>query len=349
MRVGKLQLRGWRARLASDGALTRGHGFRTTDGAQSTADGAGLAAEALVLYGLGVPVHSRFIRAGGHRIHFLEAGAGPPIVFVHGHGGGAAVWHPVMEGLAPHAHLLAVDLLGWGLSERAAFAGRTPREAQAWWVESLEAWRVALGLERFTMVGHSLGGFVAASYALAHPERLDRLVLENAGGIRAPAALPPALYFRMVGPQRLVRLFGPAGHLVVRWARRVEAARTAVPGALADYYYELATRPGSAASGERAFARLLSLRRWRLPLLEAMRQVQTPTLLIWGENDTLIPPLTGYLLRTKMPAARLVIVTGAGHSPHAERPPAFVEALLSFLDEESSAGRPPSGSEKHKT
>lgn len=290
-----------------------------------------LAAQAAVLRGVRAPLRSRFIWAGGHRIHYLEAGDGPPIVFLHGHGGGAAVWHGVIDGLVNSHRVLAVDLLGWGCSERAPFTGRTAEEAQAWWVESLEAWRAEMGIERFTLVGHSLGGFVAASYALAHGNRLSHLVLEDAAGMWASVRLPTSLYFRVLGPQRFIRLCGPLGRRLVGWARQAEKNRTLAPAALPVYYHALATCPGSGASGERAFARLLSLRRWELPLFQQMRFVKVPTLLVWGEHDRLIAPLIGYLLRTRMPNAHLVLIPDAGHSPHAERPHVFVEALLAFL------------------
>ncbi|RUP50277.1 Alpha/Beta hydrolase protein [Jimgerdemannia flammicorona] len=98
-------------------------------------------------------------------------------------GGAKGIWVRNIDTLSTFYRVHAIDLLGWGRSSRPRYClGEDPVKAQRWWVESLEAWRRAMGIEKFTLVGHSMGGFVSASYALEYKDRLDKLILLSAIG-----------------------------------------------------------------------------------------------------------------------------------------------------------------------
>ena len=284
------------------------------------------AAEARLLSVVQRPVQQRMVPSGEHRLNTVIVGDGekPPLVLMHGHGGGVGVFTQNFDALAEMYTVYAVDLLGWGRSDRPPFTGRTAESAQAWWVDSLEAWRQALGLERITLLGHSMGGFVATSYALAHSDHLDHLILVDAAGMSAPVQWQSGPYFNLT-PQRVVRWGVTLVQRCVAASCQEESARTPYPeGALVDYYYQISAAP---PSGEDAFRKILGMRAWALPQLPRLAELTVPTTLIWGADDELVSPRNGERAHALLPTSELYLVPAAGHSPYSEQPDAF-HALL---------------------
>ncbi|KNE71508.1 hypothetical protein AMAG_15724 [Allomyces macrogynus ATCC 38327] len=233
----------------------------------------------------------------------------PPLVLVHGWGGALGMWVENVEELAREYDVYAVDLLGWGGSSRPNFAksfANTPEAAQAFFVESLDAWRTAMNLDKITLVGHSMGGFVAGSYLLRYPSHLRKLILLSPIGLRGFPTIPSStfaqtLQFALIHrawsmtPQRLLALLPKAQATSI--AARVHARTTHIfpDPALASVFseYVLAgARRAPGASGEAAFARLGSPFRgagWRVPLDEelrrAVRESGVPVVLAYGAQD----------------------------------------------------------------
>ena len=168
-------------------------------------------------------------------------------------------------------------------------------------VRWLAAWLDAAGAERVSVVGHSLGGLASARLAARHPGRVDRLVLA------APVGMPTG---RRVTGHAL-----PLAMAVMRTRPRLvpELARDA-----------LRTGPASLIRG--------ALEATRADLRADLVRLRAPTLLVWGERDPLVPPATD-AWRAGLPAARVVVLEGAGHIPMWEAPDAFAEAVLDFLEE----------------
>lgn len=113
----------------------------------------------------------------------------PTVVCLHGLGGSASSWVPNLDALAEHYTVHAVDLPGFAASSRPVFGTRDPAELETRIVAALEAWRVAHGLERFVIMGHSFGGYLAAAYALRHPQHVAHLVLVDPWGFSRHASL----------------------------------------------------------------------------------------------------------------------------------------------------------------
>lgn len=284
-------------------------------------------ADVRVLAVVQAPMEQYTVQAGSYALNTVRVGAGtkPPLVLLHGHGGGIGVFAQNYDTLATAYTVYAFDQLGWGRSPRPTAVPDTPEAVQAWWVESLEAWRQAVGLDHFTLLGHSLGGFVAASYALAHPDVVDHLILVDAAGITPPIDLGDGLYFHLT-PQRVVRLAGPLGPGLVARARSEDAVQSPVPAAsLAEYYYQLSAAP---PSGETAFLNLITLRTWQRPLLDDLERLSMPVTLIWGAADDLAKPRNARLAHERLPQSELVLLPGIGHIPHSEAPDAFHQAIL---------------------
>ena len=128
----------------------------------------------------------------GRSIRYYDTGSGPPLVLVHGVGGDADQWAFCLRGLARSNRVIALDLLGFGRSDKPGIDYRI-----AGFVEVLDRFLAALDITRASLLGHSLGGWIVASFALQYPDRVDKLILNDAAGIDEGAVPIP------IDPQRV--------------------------------------------------------------------------------------------------------------------------------------------------
>jgi abhydrolase domain-containing protein 5 len=141
-------------------------------------------AERRMLSNVQVPYEQRFVQiAPDLRLNTLVTrppGATPeshpPLVMVHGFGSGLGLWAKNLDELSRHYTVYCMDLLGFGRSSRPAVDSLSPDTAEEWWVESIEQWAQAMALQSFFLLGHSLGGFLVAAYAIRYPARIRKLV-----------------------------------------------------------------------------------------------------------------------------------------------------------------------------
>src|SRR5690349_20883321 len=149
---------------------------------------------------------SRRVEVYGQKIHFLEAGSGAPVILLHGLADDASIWSETIPALAASFRVLSIDQLGFGESDKPPIRYRVQTL-----VEFLDGFYKAVGLERATLVGNSLGGWVAAAFALAHPGKVDRLVLVDAAGLASGLtisreALDPLNISTMAGMRKALDL-----------------------------------------------------------------------------------------------------------------------------------------------
>jgi pimeloyl-ACP methyl ester carboxylesterase len=246
------------------------------------------------------------------------------MVLLPGYGSGSALWFRNLKFLASAFHVHAVDLLGMGLSGRPPYAESTRAAAEAWFVSGLEEWRARTPAVRdtpFVLVGHSLGGYLAAAYATAHPHRVSHLVLVCPAGVAHPpagwvdeatgkATVPAwaaapwslsrlafktalAVWEAGLTPGGVVRSLGPVGPgLVKRYVRGRfrDGADLDGPEAAAVERYFYALLAGRSGSGEHALSHLLAPFAWgRHPLSGRLHEVGVPVSLIYGERDWMDP------------------------------------------------------------
>jgi pimeloyl-ACP methyl ester carboxylesterase len=266
----------------------------------------------------------------GHRVRFRRAGEGPLLVLLHGIASTAETWAPVIDALAARHTVLAPDLLGHGDSAKPR--GDYSLGAYASGVRDLVA---ALGYDRATVVGHSLGGGIAMQFAYQFPERVERLVLIGSGGlgrevhpVLRAATLPGSeLVLALVGGAWLRATGGAVGGVLARFGLRTGedlAGVAAGIGALADAGARAAfvrtARAAIDAGGQRVSATD------RLYLAADL-----PTLIVWGERDPIIPVDHGRAAHAAIPGSRLEVFEGAGHFPHREAPARFVAVIEDFV------------------
>ena len=267
----------------------------------------------------------------GHRVAYRQAGTGPVVVLVHGITSTSATWERVMPYLAQRYTVLAPDLLGHGHSAKPR--GDYSLGAYASGVRDL---LVALGHERATFVGHSLGGGVAMQLAYQFPERCERLVLVDSGGLgrevnlllRAATLPGSEVVLPLLASSGLVEAGRAVGRLLNRvglepWTDVAEMARghasLSDPEARAAFVHTLRTivDPG----GQRVNASD------RLYLAE-----EVPFMLMWGQRDPIIPAAHGLAAHELVPGSRLEIFPGAGHFPHLDDPQRFLHLLIDFIE-----------------
>jgi len=271
------------------------------------------------------------IELHGHRVAYRCAGSGPAIVLVHGITSTSATWEQVMPYLATRFTVIAPDLIGHG--ESAKPRGDYSLGAYASGVRDL---MVALGHESATFVGHSLGGGVVMQLSYQFPERCERLVLVDSGGLGrelnlllraatlpfSEVVLPLLASTRLLDAGRSVgRLFGRlglrAGTDMAELARG--HASLGDPEARAAFLHTLRTIVDPVGQRVNASDRLY--------LAESI-----PFMLVWGERDSIIPVEHGRSAHELVPSSRLEVFEEAGHFPHLDEPQRFIDVLVDFID-----------------
>ena len=272
-----------------------------------------------------------YLEWGGGRIRYLRAGAGPPVVLLHGFASSAYTWKDVMPALARTHAVVAFDFPGFGDSS-------IPRPADAAAFPGLVvAVMDALGIPRASLVGNSLGGAVAVAVAAAHPDRVERLVLVDSAGFNFAAADRPLL-LRAAGSRPVAGLLEglPLKRRVVALGlRQVFHDDRRVTDERIDEYTRPMLRPGALV----AAAELL---RGRLPgaFAEQVRRVRAPTLVVWGGEDRWIPVAHAWRFAEAIPGAEVTVIDGCGHVPQEERPEETAAAIAGFLEKGSARIRP---------
>ncbi|HEY7850542.1 MAG TPA: alpha/beta fold hydrolase [Ktedonobacterales bacterium] len=265
----------------------------------------------------------------GERLHYLTCGEGEPLVLLHGRGSAAALFTPIFAPLAAQRRVIALDLPGWGLSEKPIFTGRTPQDALRFWMDGVLALLDHLGLDRVDLLGHSMGGFTALGLALEHPDRVRSLLLADAGGLGRTLALDVRLYF-WLKPERLHRWLGR--NFMARVLAQDGAKRGVPRDEAFEFTWQVTTQQAIIPSGARAFDRWIDLFGVHLNFLDRLLKLEQPTLLLWGERDRVAPYADALRARKLIRHGRLVVFTSCGHSPFTERPADFARVVNVWLN-----------------
>lgn len=262
------------------------------------------------------------VELDGLRLHLRDSGpkAAPAVIMVHGFGGSLHSWEPWAQALSGTHRVIRFDLPGCGLTAPDPSGNYTDARS----MQLLIALMDRLGIARASIVGHSIGGRIAWTFAATHPERVAKLVLVAPDGYaspgfeygQAPAVPLSAELMRFVLPRPLLRL-------------SLEPAY-GNPAFLSDdlttRYHDLMRAPGSRD------ALLARMRQTTLvdpvPLLQ---RIQAPTLLVWGEADAMIPFTNSGDYLKAIPHAMLVSLPGVGHLPQEEAAEASIAAVRDFL------------------
>jgi pimeloyl-ACP methyl ester carboxylesterase len=269
----------------------------------------------------------RAIVIDGNRLVYRTAGEGPLLLLVHGMAGSSETWKHVMPALAERSTVLAPDLLGQGQSDKPR--GDYSLGAHA---NVLRDLLDALGHERATVVGQSLGGGVAMQFAYQFPERCERLVLVGSGGLGT-------LYLRLLAvpgfesaaPFFCTPRLRDVGRQIAAWLAHAGVRSTPARQEIWRSYESLAD-PGSRQAFFRCLRDVIDFSGQAVSALDRLHRVaHLPTLIVWGARDPFIPVGHALAAHAAIPGSRLEIVDGVGHYPHCEAPERFVAVLSDFI------------------
>jgi pimeloyl-ACP methyl ester carboxylesterase len=271
--------------------------------------------------------NSHFVEVDGATVHFQEFGdpTNPTLILLHGYTASVYVWKTSAPLLASEGfHVVAVDLIGFGFSDKPAWFDYSINSQARMVVRLMNR----LGIGRATLVGSSYGGAVSATVALDYPERVEKLVLVDAvindnlknhpllkiaaipgvGELLTPFIADSKMYHR----RRMYGTIAPANHHLIT-DERVDSVQ----------------RPLRAADAHHSL--LATSRNWHAKRIEKdAHLISHPTLIIWGEEDTVIPLRDGETLYNSILNSRFVVLKNCGHVPQEEKPELFVNLVTGF-------------------
>jgi pimeloyl-ACP methyl ester carboxylesterase len=272
-------------------------------------------------------LEDRFTTLGAHRVRYWQAGdTGPALVLVHALGASVEYWARVMPVLAQRHRVFALDLIGFGLSDKPDVPYGEPYLAGV-----VRDFADAMGLERFHLVGNSMGGAVSQRVARENPQRIASLTLVCSGGLGT--AISPRVRLLSV-PLLGEVLARPRPEMTKRLIRGGMVVREGAPRALLDASLAHARSPGA----QRAFLATLrngiGLVGQRAAIVDAHRaafsQMRWPTLVLTGDRDPIIPTDYADAIQA-IPQLTTHGFVNCGHYPQLEQPEAFCDVVLRFL------------------
>jgi len=268
---------------------------------------------------------SKFVVIDGVRLHYRDEGSGPVVVLLHANYSSLFMWEPWVASLRDHYRVIRVDLPAHGLTGPEPNGNYSLERIQALFERFVDE----RGLQRFTVVGTSIGGTVAMRYTAAHPERIERLVLISPGSLEA----------RVRGrttPANVPRVADILGYVMPKAFTRFlltndygDPAR--LTDVVTDEWYEMWMREGN------RLAMINLLRQYVSGGVEdKIRAVKVPVLLIWGEKNKRVPLALAYetqKLLENSPEVKLEVLPGIGHMLVQEAPAQSAQLLRRYLDE----------------
>src|SRR3954451_19876885 len=260
------------------------------------------------------------IELHGHRVIYRIAGSGPPVVLIHGMINLSRHWEAVARRLARSHTVIAPDLIGHG--DSATPRGDYSLGAHA---ASIRDLLTAIGVERASIVGHSLGGGVAMQYFWQFPSRVERLALVSSGGLGHEVS-PLLRTIALPGASALLALISRPSVLDALERRGV------YPRAVARALRPL-EQPGAREAFIHTLRSVIDVRGQRVSATDRLYLLSDmPTLIVWGERDNTIPLAHGHAAHEVIPDSRFATLPRAAHFPHLEDPAGLADVLRDFME-----------------
>src|SRR5689334_3404114 len=253
----------------------------------------------------------------GQKIHYVEAGSGPTnVILLHGLGGSSQVWQFNIGPLAEKYHVFVPDQIGFGKSDKPLVNYRIRT-----YVDFLDQFCKQLKIERPTLIGNSMGGWIAAMFTASFPDRVDKLVLVDAAGYAPPKDFDMRTLFGL-NPTTREGMKVLVAKVFYNKAFQTDAA---IDQAIAARI--------AAGDGYTINSITESIIRGEDFLDDVVKTIKRPTLIVWGRQDGLVPLADGERFNKDIAGSKMVVLDQCGHVPNAEKPGEFNAALLKFLSE----------------
>jgi len=277
---------------------------------------------------MGLPRYEdHYAEVDGRRVRYWVEGDGPVLLLVHGLACSAEFWQCNLGPLAKEHRVYALDLPGFGLSDKEV--GDLSLEHAA---SFLKGFMDAVGVERATLAGNSMGGALCAQFAVQLPERTDGLILVGSAGFGRE--LNPFLRLWSVGlvGDLVFRVYQRAFPAVKRW---VFCDASSIHGEWLEGAAAMLRMPGVRENSLRVARMGIDLRGQREEMFSrlhtALGRMTVPTLIVWGARDAAVPVAHAYVAEKLIPHSEVRIMEHCGHTPQVERPEEFNELVLDFL------------------
>ncbi|MEL7533910.1 MAG: alpha/beta hydrolase [Bacteroidota bacterium] len=267
--------------------------------------------------------HSRFLDIDHALVHYRDEGQGPPILLLHGTFASLHTFDGWVDELKSSYRLIRLDLPGFGLSE----VTEDHVYSMERYLDVIKTLLDELGLDRVTIAGSSLGGWLAWEFALDFPDLVERLILIDAAGVEIHRHIPlPVRLARLPFATKFAPLFINRP-VIKHFIQEVYADPSKINPAVIDRYYELFAREGNPEAFLSIVNSKFEDRAHELP------RIQAPTMIIWGEKDRWLPLSNAYHFLNVLPQAKLIIYEDLGHIPMEEAPKETAEDVKEFMQE----------------
>jgi pimeloyl-ACP methyl ester carboxylesterase len=264
----------------------------------------------------------------GHRIAYLDIGQGPPLILVHGFGGSLWQWEYQQASLSASHRVITLDMLGSGFSDKPDI-GYTPEEI----VKFFTGFMDAVGIPRATLIGNSMGGGLVIAMAVAHPERVNRVVLISGLPEQVRDKLSSTMLKRAVDSRMPIWLVSIGNWFTGRdVTRRVLSEMVHDQSLLTDTVIDRSHRNRQRGGLIRPLMTTVrNLPLWEDGYAKRISDIRQRTLIVWGTHDKIFSPDVGRDLHRRIAGSRFELVPDAGHIPQWERPDVVNPLLLDFL------------------
>ncbi len=259
------------------------------------------------------------VQVFGQKIHYLEAGSGPTVILLHGLGGDGSNWAATVPALAKSFHVFAPDQIGFGASDKPLANYRV-----GMLVDFLDSFCKKLAITKATVVGNSLGGWTAMAFTLAHPEKVERMVLVDSAGFSFEHLGGSKPTREMLEVMNVSTVEGAKTLLGVIFANKAIATDAVAETFLAEHF-----RKNDGYTIERFIDSIL---RSEDVVDGKLAKIKIPTLVVWGREDLLTPLAGGKMMANEIAGSEIVILDRCGHVPQMECAAPFNAALLKFLN-----------------
>jgi len=261
----------------------------------------------------------------GQKIHYIEAGSGPTVILLHGLGGDASNWAATVPALAKSFHVFVPDQIGFGASDKPLANYRV-----GMLVDFLDGFCKKLAITKATVVGNSMGGWTAMAFTLAHPEKVERMVLVDSAGFSFEHLGGSKPTREMLEVMNVSTVQGAKTLLGIIFANKAMATDAVAETFLAEHL-----RRNDGYTIERFIDSIL---RSEDVVDGKLAGIKVPSLVVWGREDLLTPLPGGKMMANEIAGSEIVILDHCGHVPQLECSGPFNAALIRFLG--SGAAQP---------
>ena len=257
---------------------------------------------------------SKEVLVFGQKIHYVEAGSGPTVILLHGLGGSTQGWQFNIGPLAEKFHVVVPDQIGFGKSDKPLVNYRIRT-----YVDFLDQFCKELKIERASLVGNSMGGWIAVTFTAVFPDRVDKLVLVDAAGYAPPKDFDTRTFYGLNPTTRE----GMKVLVAKVFYNKIFQTDAAIDQAMAARL--------AAGDGFTIKSITESIIRGEDYLDDLVKTVKRPTLIVWGRQDGLVPLAEGERFNKDIAGSKLLVLDQSGHVPNIEKPAEFNAAVIKFL------------------